>query len=184
MKGGFAGKSATRSVHLEVFEEVLDEDSAVSQSHVYSYKEAFTGFAAKLTEEEKENLARMDNVVAVFPSRSFQLQTTRSWDFLGFSTTTKRLPECESDLIVGVFDTGIWPESESFKDGGFGPPRKWKGICQNITCYNKLVGARFYYTGDISLAEERTIVDIDGRGTHTASLDLQKGRLEVQFRQL
>ncbi|XP_021909990.1 subtilisin-like protease SBT4.3 isoform X2 [Carica papaya] len=112
----------------------------------------------------------MDNVVAVFPSRSFQLQTTRSWDFLGFPTTIKRLPERESNLIVGVFDTGIWPESESFKDEGFGPPpRKWKGICQNITCNNKLIGARFYYTGDIALAEERSVLDINGHGTHTAS---------------
>lgn len=29
------------------------------------------------------------------------------------------------------YSTGIWPESESFSDEGFGPPpEKWKGMCQ------------------------------------------------------
>lgn len=26
---------------------------------------------------------------------------------------------------------GVWPESKSFSDEGFGPiPKKWRGICQ------------------------------------------------------
>jgi hypothetical protein len=77
-------------------------------------------------------------VVSVFPSKNYQLHTTRSWDFIGLSETIKRNPTIESDIIVGVFDTGIWPESESFNDEGFGPPpKKWKGECkggQNFTC--------------------------------------------------
>ena len=77
-------------------------------------------------------------MVSVFPSRILQLHTTRSWDFLGLPLTAKRLPTIESDVIIGVIDSGIWPESKSFSDEGLGPvPKKWKGACkggQNCTC--------------------------------------------------
>ncbi|XP_021890180.1 cucumisin-like, partial [Carica papaya] len=115
-------------------------------------------------------IAGIQNVVAVLPSRKFQLQTTRSWDFLGLSTTVKRISQVESNLIVGVLDSGIWPGLESFREEGLGPPPKnWKGACHNITCNNKIIGARSYYTGDQPLDEEISVIDIDGHGTHTAS---------------
>ena len=62
--------------------------------------------------------------MSVFPSRTLQPQTTRSWDFMRFSEAVSHSPISESDVIVGVIDTGIWPESESFSDSGFGPPPK------------------------------------------------------------
>lgn len=80
----------------------------------------------------------MKGVVSVFPSKVYHLQTTRSWDFMGFNETAQRNTTAESNVIVGVIDSGIWPESESFSDEGFSPPpRKWKGSCnggQNFTC--------------------------------------------------
>ncbi|XP_021890194.1 cucumisin-like [Carica papaya] len=168
--GGSAGKYATSSAHLEILEQVLEDSNEASESHIYSYNEIFTGFAARLTNAEKQKLASAQNVVAVLPSRKFQLQTTRSWDFLGLSTTVKRISQVESNLIVGVLDTGIWPGLESFRDDGLGPPpKKWKGVCHNITCNNKIIGGRSYYTGDQPLAEERSVIDTDGHGTHTAS---------------
>ena len=79
----------------------------------------------------------MDEVVSVFPSEKKQLHTTRSWDFMGFFQQARR-SSLETDLVIGMLDTGIWPESESFSDEGFGPPPpKWKGECQpasNFTC--------------------------------------------------
>ena len=83
----------------------------------------------------------MDGVVSVFPNQKKELHTTRSWDFLGLPKQVDR-PTTKSDVIIGVFDTGIWPESDSFNDKGFGPPpSKWKGKCQaltNFTC-NKYI---------------------------------------------
>jgi len=73
----------------------------------------------------------MKEVVSVFPSKSHELTTTRSWDFVGFGEKARRESVKESDVIVGVIDSGIWPESESFDDEGFGPPpKKWKGSCK------------------------------------------------------
>lgn len=72
----------------------------------------------------------LDGVVSVFPNKKRKLLTTKSWDFIGFPQNVQR-ENYESDVIVGVIDSGIWPESESFNDKGFSPPpSKWKGTCQ------------------------------------------------------
>ncbi|MED6209938.1 hypothetical protein PIB30_059461 [Stylosanthes scabra] len=155
------------SHHLNLLQQVLDGSSNPANSLVRSYKRSFNGFAAMLTNEQAAKLAEMEDVVSVFPSMTFQTQTTRSWDFLGFPKAVKRQPRSiESNLVVGVIDTGIWPESESFNDKGFtGPaPKKWKGTCaggKNFTCNKKLIGARFYV--------DDSARDGIGHGSHTAS---------------
>lgn len=54
-----------------------------------------------------------------------------SWDFMGFSQQVER-STTESDVVIGVLDSRIWPESGSFSDEGFSPtPTKWKGSCQS-----------------------------------------------------
>ncbi|KAF2296158.1 hypothetical protein GH714_036415 [Hevea brasiliensis] len=116
----------------------------------------------------------MEGVVSVFHNEKKQLHTTRSWDFLGFSEHVRRSTALESNIIIGMLDTGIWPESESFNDEEFGPPpKKWKGICQsssNFTCNNKIIGARYYrsdgYFAPNDIASPR---DSEGHGTHTSS---------------
>ncbi|MBA0708329.1 hypothetical protein Golax_023463, partial [Gossypium laxum] len=104
-------------------------------------------------------------VASVFPRKVFHLHTTRSWDFLGHNQTVNRNAAAESNVIVGVIDTGICPETDSFSDEGFGPPpQKWKGACkvgQNFTCNNKLIRARVYTADSAS--------DTEGHGSHTAS---------------
>lgn len=164
-----AGDYIPSSHHLRMLEEVV-ESSPAENLLIRSYGRSFNGFAAKLTDSEKQKLAAMEGVVSVFPSRIYHLQTTRSWDFMGFNETVDHNPSLESDMIVGLLDSGIWPESESFTDEGFGPaPKKWKGACiggKNFTCNNKIIGARYYTTESIPMDSAR---DTDGHGSHTAS---------------
>lgn len=69
-------------------------------------------------------------MASVFPNRYRKLHTTKSWDFIGLPQTAKRNLKFERNIIVGLLDTGITPQSESFKDDGFDPPpSKWKGTC-------------------------------------------------------
>ncbi|KAI3844585.1 hypothetical protein MKX03_001437 [Papaver bracteatum] len=150
------------SHHQNILQEIIDEGRKAINIHnhnhnqsvqdilVHSYKRSFNGFSAKLTEEDVQKLSGMEGIVSVFPNHMYQLHTTRSWDFLGFSENVNRIPSVESDTIIGVIDSGIWPESASFSDDGLGPPpEKWKGTCNgghNFTCNNKLIGARYYVT--------------------------------------
>ncbi|KAL6327040.1 hypothetical protein AAG906_013524 [Vitis piasezkii] len=158
------GQVSVSSLHANMLRQVT---GSASEYLLYSYKRSFNGFVAKLTEEESKKLSSMDGVVSVFPNGMKKLLTTRSWDFIGFPMEANRTTT-ESDIIVGMLDTGIWPESASFSDEGFGPPpTKWKGTCQtssNFTC-NK------YYrsNGKVSPVDFASPRDSEGHGTHTAS---------------
>ncbi|XP_019092902.1 PREDICTED: subtilisin-like protease SBT4.13 isoform X2 [Camelina sativa] len=172
-----AGYTPT-SNHMSILQEVTGE-SSIEGRLVRSYKRSFNGFAARLTGSERERVANMDGVVSVFPNKMLQLQTTTSWDFMGLKEgkRTKRNPTVESDTIIGVIDSGITPESQSFSDEGFGPPpKKWKGVCsggENFTCNNKLIGARDY-------TSEGTR-DTGGHGTHTASTAAGNAVVDISF---
>lgn len=151
---------------------------------VHSYHHGFTGFAVRLSESEAQQLAMHPGVVSVFPDPVFQLHTTRSWDFLLYETSllidsnphsSPDLPSQASDTIIGILDTGIWPESESFNDRGMGPiPSRWKGICMDgqdfnsSNCNRKLIGAR-YYDDHGSEWQVHSARDSVGHGTHVAS---------------
>lgn len=87
--------------------------------------------------------------------------------------------------IIGVLDTGIWPESASFDDRGMGEvPMRWKGICQvgekfdASKCNRKIIGARWYVKGyeaefgrlnTSDVTEFLSARDAVGHGTHTSS---------------
>ncbi|EFJ31954.1 hypothetical protein SELMODRAFT_439868 [Selaginella moellendorffii] len=163
--------------------DAFDSEGEASSSIIYSYKHAFSGFSATLTREQAAHIADMPGVVSVFRSRKLELHTTQSWQFLGLTSGNfKGMWEdgSTSDVIVGVLDTGIWPESESFRDHSMGPvPERWKGECENdkpglaVRCNRKIVGARSYFHGAFhenkSVGDYTNARDGMGHGTHTAS---------------
>ncbi|XP_010536423.1 PREDICTED: CO(2)-response secreted protease [Tarenaya hassleriana] len=152
---------------------------------LHVYKHGFSGFAARLTAEEAETLAKKQGVVSVFPDPTFQLHTTRSWDFLKYQTAVKidSGPRSSSgsdsssyDSIIGILDTGIWPESASFYDKEMGPiPSRWKGTCveakdfNSSNCNKKIIGARFYKDPEDEDGDYYTSRDVIGHGSHVAS---------------
>ncbi|CAN1282491.1 Subtilisin-like protease SBT4.4 [Linum perenne] len=149
------------SHHLSLIQEVLDDKSSRGEELLLrSYTRSFNGFAAKLTDAEARKLSSRNNIVSVFPSTNFKLQTIRSWDFFGLrQPTVTPTHKPGRDVVVEVIDSGIWPNLPSFDDYGFGPPSaKWKGVCkggQNFTCNNS--------------ADDESARDTDDHGTHTAS---------------
>ncbi|KAM7497974.1 hypothetical protein LguiA_022388 [Lonicera macranthoides] len=81
---------------------------------------------------------------------------------------------------VNRYSRGVWPESMSFNDEGYGPiPSKWKGKCQanaGIPCNRKLIGARYYIKGYAAHIGKRhfnksmeNARDYEGHGSHTLS---------------
>uniref|UniRef100_A0A7N0ZW02 Uncharacterized protein n=1 Tax=Kalanchoe fedtschenkoi TaxID=63787 RepID=A0A7N0ZW02_KALFE len=161
------GSYSPESHHLHILQSVV-VNSEPGRYLYRSYGRSFNGFAAWLTEQEQENLSKKQEILSVFPSQPLQLHTTRSWDFMGLTKSSDvGYPTVQSDMVIGVLDSGIWPESESFSDDGFGPiPKRWKGACHggaNFTCNRKIVGARWY--GDDPGAR-----DTFGHGTHVASI--------------
>ncbi|KAJ3679012.1 hypothetical protein LUZ60_017023 [Juncus effusus] len=188
----------TNSVNNESYDDTLSHDHQMlasihsgslekaRASHIYTYNSGFRGFAAKLTKQQASLLAEMAGVVSVVPNLKRNLHTTHSWDFMGLSTNeAMEIPGFstinQQNVIIGFIDTGVWPESESFRDEGMPPvPSSWKGQClagdpsSNFTCNRKIIGARYYLSGyQAEEAEETTKSksprDTIGHGTHTAS---------------
>ncbi|OMP03783.1 hypothetical protein COLO4_10206 [Corchorus olitorius] len=174
--------------HLSFLEQTLSSDEDPSSRLLYSYNSAMEGFAAQLSEAELQSLTSLPDVVAIRPDRLLQLHTTYSYKFLGLSTASNGAWSKSAfgrGTIIGVLDTGVWPESPSFNDQGMPPvPKKWRGICQQgqsfraTNCNRKLIGARYFIKGHHVSSESPSANmiqeyisprDSSGHGTHTSS---------------
>ncbi|KAL8143234.1 hypothetical protein V2J09_016266 [Rumex salicifolius] len=170
---------------LRWYESSLRSVSRTAQ-FLYTYDNAVHGYAVRLTQSEADSLAGRPGVLSVLPELRYRLHTTRSPEFLGLGRGSESFPESDSaegDVVIGVLDTGVWPESKSFDDSGMGPvPSSWKGECEigtNFTadnCNRKLIGARYFSRGYEAAVgpidetkESHSARDDDGHGTHTAS---------------
>ncbi|GLJ29020.1 hypothetical protein SUGI_0572790 [Cryptomeria japonica] len=166
------------------------DSTANANELLYTYDIVLHGFAARLSEAEAEAMEGMEGCLAVIPSSINKIATTHSPEFLGLSSSSLSSPGLWSqystygeDIIVGVIDTGVWPESKSFNDAGLGPvPVRWKGTCESGRAFNsshcnrKIIGARYFYKGYLNNVSKMSETleylsprDGNGHGTHTAS---------------
>ncbi|XVE95758.1 hypothetical protein REPUB_Repub02eG0127200 [Reevesia pubescens] len=179
------------SDHVQLLSTVIPRQERERIFIINQYNHAFKGFSAMLTQNEASELSRRDGIVSVFPDSILQLHTTRSWDFIeGLSkpkfrhAATSYNHKSSYDVIIGMIDGGIWPESPSFRDEGMGEiPTRWKGVCMDgpdfkqSNCNRKLIGARYYnvpHTSNGNKTMQMRVVksprDTVGHGTHTASI--------------
>src|SRR4051812_15268239 len=169
------------------------EAAAPGVKPTVSYRTAFAGFAAHLSDAQAQALRAQPGVAHVTRERFLHLdaQATAAgisgseaellglpgglWKQLGGRAAAGR------GVIVGVVDTGVTPESPSFTDHALPAPVSWDGVCQGgqrfptSTCTNKLIGARYFVDGygrdnlpegDFEFLSPRDAV---GHGTHVAA---------------
>ena len=140
--------------------------------HIYSH--VIQGFSATLSPDyEYESLRKIHGFITVYSDQTASLHTTYTPKFLSLNNVSGIWPVSNygDDIIVGIIDSGIWPESPSFREDGMSPvPSRWKGKCDifdlnsyALLCNRKLVGARSFNTKGIAR-------DVNGHGTCTASI--------------
>lgn len=158
-----------------------------SADMLYTYTNEIHSFSVRLSLAEAVLLEKQPGTVSVLPELRYELQTTWTPEFLGISGKHAAVfpgSDKVSDVVIGVVDSGVWPESKSYDDKSLGPvPRSWKGKYEegknfnSSSCNQKLIGARFFSRGyEAGLGhpmnetkESRSPRDDDGHGTHTST---------------
>lgn len=95
----------------------------------HTYEHVIEGFSARLTAKQAAYLKTLPGVLSLQPDRVHKVSTTHSPMFLGLTASGLQLgskydaggtlwskSEFGSDVIIGVMDTGVWPERASFAD--------------------------------------------------------------------
>jgi hypothetical protein len=167
---------------------------------LYDYHYSFNGFAAELTKSQADALSRTPGTVVVNKDEIVHQDTASTPKFLGLSDPGGLWDQlggvggAGEEIIIGIVDSGIWPESASFSDrsngsGSWGGSadyqnvKSWTGTCvagerfTRSACNQKLIGARWFneaWGGDAAVKADRpwefaSARDYNGHGTHTAS---------------
>jgi len=174
--------SATLSSLLDITSnnQVTINNDHLNSKLTYTYTNVMNGFSASLSPLELEALKTTPGYISSIRDLPIKPDTTHSPHFIGLNPVFGTWPTTQygKNVIIGLIDSGIWPESESFKDDEMpNIPSRWKGKCENGTqfdsslCNKKL---RFFNKGLLANNPNITITmnstrDIDGHGTHTST---------------
>src|SRR5215207_1136716 len=174
--------------------------SKVGGNKLYDYVYSFNGFAAKMSLEQAQKMLSVDGVLVVSPDELRTVDTSSTPTFLGLNAPgglweqLGGVGSAGEDIIIGVVDSGVWPESLSFSDrDGAGrlvyrQVSGFHGKCDSAEtatdgswdanlCNKKLVAAQHFnagWGGDAGIQAQRpwefiSPRDYNGHGTHTSS---------------
>ena len=162
---------------------------------IHDYDVVIGGVSMLVPADQVKTIAGLSGVKKVYMDTMRYPLTDASNAFIGSPTLWNSLGGQESageGVVVGVIDTGIWPEHPSFSDPDPSgkaypaPPASWKGTRCDFNndapnpgdsafqCNNKLIGAAEFldtYKALTGLNPEEfdSARDDNGHGTHTAS---------------
>ena len=144
---------------------------------VYRYRWTVNGFAAALTPDQLAAVRQTPGVGAVARDAVHALDSVPShhrvgavaWRALG------GIARAGSGVVIGVVDSGIWPDHPSFAGPRPAPAHPFHGGCvAGFRCTGAVIGARWYLDGlgtDSPVrAEYRSPLDYDGHGTYVAAV--------------
>lgn len=219
--GGVSGYAATKPEEgqelessdpdVKRYEDYLaqNQESVLSNvpgaDKIYSYDTTFNGFAVKLTASEATKMAKTNGVTNMWKNELHAPDTSSTPDFLGLTGANGVWEQqyggdenAGSGVVVGIVDSGYWPENPSFAPlpeprpegeqeavyGDGGEDQGFTGICDqgsdedptaNVECNNKVIGARYFGEGIKASStppvegEFDSPRDFGGHGSHTAS---------------
>ncbi len=188
--GLFDATSATSQAYLayldgqqEQFRQELAAAAHRPITFLYQYQVAFNGVAVSLTADEVTTISQWSEVTQVRPQAQYELLTQGGPRWIGADTVwqgtnTGGLPGTKGEgVIIGVLDTGIYPNHIAFADvghDGYNHTNPWgsnqyAGVCNpansnydaTFLCNDKLIGAWNYADGPR---------DNTGHGSNVASI--------------
>src|SRR6185312_10256422 len=161
-----------------------------------AFTTVYGGVAAKVPANQIATLLQVEGVAAVQLDNLEQPQTSVTPQFTGAANVWPLLggqDNAASNVVVGVIDTGIWPEHPAFVNNGLPPPPGGPYGCAfgdgsdvahlgpTFACNRKLVGAYAFtatYMANVGAGANEfcnnttkicSARDSEGHGTHTSS---------------
>ncbi len=191
-------KSANSTKYLKHVSALENDFLAAMQSKVPSaragqkLRTVYGGIALSVPANQARDLLKLPGVAAVQQDNAQKLLTDSSGEFIGAPTIYNQLGGSASSgkgVIVGILDSGAWPEHPSYADPGTlpAPPATADGtprICDFgdnpltpatdvYVCNHKLIGGRpFLDTYNAVVGGEvysDSARDSNGHGTHTST---------------
>jgi subtilisin family serine protease len=185
--GGIAGLNATRPAKGQKLDP-KDKDVIKYQAHLHKKQDA---------EAQADQLRGSGDVIRVTEDQKFKLETISTPEFLGLRAEGSAWDQgyLGEDVIIGVLDSGVWPENPSFSDRTGENPNGVEGKLdyQQIPgfngkcvpgeainashCNQKLIAAQWYGAGFGGAAGIKATFPyeflspraVDGHGVHTSS---------------